>query len=213
MYDDRVRLLSERIDLLQKQDSILKEKETLLKKNVTNKKSNKNSDSYPFSSYEKCFIARALRFTSLLFPTAMIRLECDGKIFGPFRALLDSGSQPTLISHTLYKQMRCTTSQTARRLVGIASMPAMIKRKVDMTIRPWFDSSVSVEDTIWVLPHTNQWKPWLPSKTLNVQLKDHEFHQTLADPEYYIPKEVHILLGIETVVRMLDYKIGNEEEA
>lgn len=62
------------------------------------------------------------------------------------------------------------------------------------------------------MPDEDTWKPLLPSKELNVSRKDEEFRKSLADPLYYMPKEVHIILGIKFFTSIFEYKIGNEIE-
>lgn len=205
LFNEKLNVLNGKIDLINQKETLLSKSQ---KKNV--KKNLNKEDNYPFESYEKCFLAKAIKFTKLLLPTALIRIECEDKIFGPFRALLDTGAQPTLISHTLFKSFKCSTSQTGKKLLGVASVPVVIKRKLNVIIRPWFDSDVCIDDTLWVLPHEDTWKPMLPSTELKVHRKDFAFRQTLADPEYFIPKEVHLLLGISVVARMLEYKIQTE---
>lgn len=204
LYDQKMNVINQRIELLQEKEDLLIQKQ---KANVKDKDSNKN---WPFSSYEFCFIARALKYTNLLLPTVLIRLECNGATFGPFRALLDTGAQPNLISYTLFKRLRCIAEQAKRRVLGVASQSFAINRKMQACIKPWFDSPVGLNEALHILPHENTWKPLLPSKELQVQEKDKEFRQALADPEYFSPKEVHILLGIRFVAKILDYRIGYE---
>lgn len=188
LFDEKLKVLNEQIDLI-------RDKEELLVAKRNNKESDLNKNkNWPFSSYELCFLSKILKFTNLLLPTVLIRLECDGIIYGPFRALLDTGAQPNLISYTLFKKLRCNTSQTARRLLGVASRPFAIKRKMQVVVRPWFDSPVHTDESLYILPHEDTWKPLLPSKELEVQEKDIDFRRSLADPEYYKPMEVHILL-------------------
>lgn len=79
-----------------------------------------------------------------------------------------------------------------------------------MVIRPWFDSPYGIYDEAYILPHENTWRPILPSKELQVQQKDEEFRQALADPEYHRPKEVHIILGVGFVAKVFSHKIGHD---
>lgn len=204
--------MNNKIDLIKE-----KEKLALAKlnqhKDVSNKTNlNKDKSNWLFSSYKLCFTAKTFSQYKLLLPTAFIRLECNGTIHGPFRALLDSGAQPNLISHTLSKQLKMPLMQSSKRLIGVASQPCTISKKVDILIRPWFDSDVCVNDQMWVLPNEDTWKPLLPSQELSVQRKDEQFRQTLADPIYYLPRQVHIILGIRFVAAIFDSKIGYEAE-
>lgn len=204
MYDERIGALNERIELIKKRENLINEKyENQI---VSNK--NKDNQNWPFESYESCFLSKSLPSFSLILPTALIRLEIDGAIHGPFRALLDTGAQPMLISFTLFKRMRCSSSLVTRRVLGVGSAALTIKRKVDVVLRPWFESRYSIRDRALVLPHQDSWSPILPSTVLQVQQKDDEFRRTLADPEYHIPKEVHIILGIGFMANILDRKLG-----
>lgn len=198
VFDERLQLLNQKIDLVQAKEDLLSEKSL----NVLNKRKE-----WPYASYELCFISKILKFTNLLLPTVLIKLECDGIVFGPFRALLDTGAQPNLISYTLFKKLKCSSEQTSRRMLGVASQPFAIKRRTQVIIKPWFESSFGIGQSVYILPHANSWRPILPSRVLPVQDKDKEWRQSLADPEYYLPKEVHILLGVGFVSKILDYRI------
>lgn len=212
MYDEKLKMLNGQIDLIKQRESLMLDRFELLQKekeeNVNKKDSNK--EHRPCASYEFCFTVKTKKQLSFLLPTALIRLEVDGLIHGPFRALLDCGAQPTLISHTLFKSLRCATTQSTKKLLGFGSQPFTIKRKMSAIIRPWFESNNYIHDTMLILPHQDTWRPILPSRELNVHRKDKEFRKTLADPFYYLPKEVHILLGVGFVAHIFDHKIGTE---
>lgn len=170
------------IELLKQREGLVRDELASLKdksKNVSDKDLNKH---WPFPSYDLCFTTKTLQYINLLLPTAMIRLECDGIIYGPFRALLDTGAQPNLISYTLFKLFKCVTTQAIRRILGVDSKPFSIKRKAGMIIRPWFRSDIGYRDDFLILPQANDWKPLLPSTEMKVHRKDEEFRQSLADP-------------------------------
>lgn len=206
MLDDRIGLLNEKIDLIKQNEGLLSKKIDLL-----NQPKNPNkSSTWPFATYETCFIAKVVPHFRFLLPTAMVRIEVNGSIFGPFRALLDTGAQPTIISHTLFKHMRCSASEAMKRMVGVGSHPFTIKRKTKIIIRPWFQSQTCVYDQAYVLPHQNDWKPILPSTELKVEQKDEEFRNSLADPVYFSPHEVHIILGVGFVAKVFEHKIGQD---
>lgn len=201
---EKIKCIDDQLGLLRDKEAAVADQYNALKKenknnNVNSKAQNKNIN-YPFatygvtdirsiiSTYDKCFISRVILFSRLTLPTISIRLECDGVEHGPFRALLDSGAQPNLISYTLFKQLKCVTTNASRRLLGVASMPLTIKRKMNVIIRPWFESDAFEDEVMHIMPHDNSWKPILPSQALRVDPKNHAFRQTLADPEYFLPK-------------------------
>lgn len=201
-------MLNEKIDILKERVELRSEQ---LKSEVSKKDSNKNKSNWSFASYESCFISKTMNKFRLILPTALIRLEIDGQIHGPFRVLLDTGAQPMLISYTLFKRLKCATSNATRRVLGLGSTPFTIKRKIDVIVRPWFDSSYYQFEEALVLPHQNSWSPILPSRELDVNSNAVAFRNTLADPEYHLPKEVHIIVGCGFVANILDRKIGHDK--
>lgn len=125
--DERIGILNQKIDLMKENEGLMAKKMNLNnpEKNASTKNMNKGKD-WPFSSYELCFISKTIPSIRFLLPTAMVRLQVDGVIYGPFRALLDTGAQPTIISHTLYKRMRCMTSRTMKRMIGVGAWQALL---------------------------------------------------------------------------------------
>lgn len=77
---------------------------------------------------------------------------------------------------------------------------------------PWFQSTECVREEAYVMPDTNDWRPLLPARELQVPEASNEFTLALADPEYNISKETHIILGVGFVARIMNYKIGSNED-
>lgn len=204
------------MDLLKRQEALMANKSKALRQNENNsnvvERNSLNKDKWPFSSYEFCFLIKTLPQFRLLLPTVLLRLEVDGKIHGPFRALLDTGAQPTIISYALFRKLRCTTSQSMKRVLGVGTVPVTIRKKAQVILRPWFKSEACVYDQAWILPHESDWRPILPSQELTVRDTNSDFRAELADPEYFKPKEVHIILGVGFVAEILDKKIGRMYE-
>lgn len=146
----------DRIEAQQNEKSIVKQNST-------------NKESWPFSLYRNAFycntIAECMKY---LIPTLSVKVEINGVLYGPFKAMLDTGAQPTLISARLYNVFKCPTTTTTRRLIGVDATPLMIKKKFNVTLRPWFDSDSSITETVWVLPENNAWNPILPNTELTV---------------------------------------------
>lgn len=110
---------------------------------------NKLPKNWPYAQYLNSFNSTSSGCLRLLIPTILIRLEIGDAIYGPFRAMLDTGAQPAIISATLYNSIRCPTSASSRRLIGIDARPFTIKRKFNACVRPWFDSEQRVSETMW----------------------------------------------------------------
>lgn len=212
IIDERLENLDKQIDLLKQREALMADQSDALRKNPNNINvvdSFNKEKQWPFHAYEFCFLIKTLPQFKFLLPTVLIRLEVDGVVHGPYRALLDTGAQPTIISHALFKQLRCTTSQSMKRVLGVGTVPLMIRKKAQVIIRPWFESRECVHDQAWILPHESDWRPILPSQELAVRDTDNEFRNDLADPDYFRPKEVHIILGVGFVAKILDRKIGH----
>lgn len=94
MLSDRLNVLTGQIELLKERDSLMRDQIIEMKNKNTNfvKDPKNKSAGWLFEPYEMCFNSRTIRSYKLLLPTAMIRLEINGTIYGPFRALLDIGS-------------------------------------------------------------------------------------------------------------------------
>lgn len=200
--------------LKNKEDDILNQiKEIKESSNVTKKDSNKLPKHWPFSTYLKCFSGvEDFEKYKLLIPTVAIRLESNGTVYGPFKAMLDTGAQPTMISHSLFSLLKCQTTRTSRQIIGIDSQPFSITRKFNINIRPWFDSNVCIEETVLVLPEKNEWNPVLPSVLLDVSHNDFELEQPLADPNYFKPAQVNIVLGVGFFAKMINKAIGTAND-
>lgn len=209
MYDERIGLLNQQLELVKSKEELV---EKQMESNQIVSKNLKNKADWPFSSYDLCFNIKTIHRFRLLLPTALVRLEVNGTVSGPFRALLDSGAQPTLISHILFKRLRCVASQASKMILGVASAPYTMRKKVSVVIRPWFESNECYHDEAWVLPHEATWAPLLPSHELKVHRRDAEFRQRLADPAYYQPRETHIILGVGFVAKMFEQKLGYEPD-
>lgn len=177
-------------------------------KNLSDQNLNKMPKNWPYSSYFNCLNCITTENFKLLIPTAFIRLEINGAIFGPFKAMLDTGAQPTMISSSLYNSIRCPTVNGTKRLIGIDNRPFLIKKKFDVGVKPWFDSSKCINETVWVLPEPHEWNPTLPSVELNVISNNLHTEQHLADPNYFKPMEVHIILGVGFFAKIIKASLG-----
>lgn len=180
--------------------------------NVSEHRLNKLPKNWPYSRYFNCFNLTSMDHIKLLIPTVYIRLDLNGTIFGPVKAMLDTGAQATMISSTLFNVIRCPTIKAARRLIGIDARPFTIKRKFDICVRPWFESNVCLRETVWILPEPNEWNPTLPSSELDVSRNDLNLEQPLADPIYNKPTQVHIILGVGFFAKIINSSLGTAND-
>lgn len=204
-------LVNEKLDLVQRKEEMMAEQLKGLKngkENVNEKSLNKMPKNWPYSAYLNCFYSSSLEERiKYLIPTVAVKVIVNGKEFGPIKAMLDSGAQPTLVSARLYNVFKCPTATAMRRMIGIDASPFTIRRKFELCLKPWFDSDISVKETVWVLPEENAWNPTLPSTELNVST-DLQLEQQLADPKYAVPMPVDIVLGVGFFAKILERLVG-----
>lgn len=213
LAQDQVALLNQQIELCERKQSIvddqLKQLRDEKRNNVTNENSNKLPSNWPYSSYLHMLLncnTLVERF-KLLIPTALVKLVVNGTAYGPFRAMLDTGAQPAMISAALFRKINCQTTPAIQRLTGIDSKPFTIRRKFNVTVKSWFESDVAIRETMWILPPQNEWNPVLPSAELDIA-NNEPLDLPLSDPEYFKPAPLHIALGVGFFAKILIASLG-----
>lgn len=72
-----------------------------------------------------------------------------------------------------------------------------------LKIRPWYDSDNVIEDIFWVLPKGSQWEFIVPSRMLNPNAFRNSTAIQMADPEFWKPNEISIILGAGFFAKMI----------
>lgn len=134
--------------------------------------------------------------SATLIPTAMVRIESRQMISDPVGSMLDSGANPNLISFDLARRLKLPLSAISNKLVGINGVPFVIKYRTIVKVRPWYESNLYIEDAFWILPKESEWMPILPAKMLSVDTSAYLSSRQYADPEYWNPKLISVLLGV-----------------
>lgn len=190
----------------------MKEKEAVLDSKIENSKEivpvndNKPAKNWPYSFYSDLLYCNnsIIDHIKCLIPTVALRVVCNGITYGPFKAMLDTGAQPNLISASLYRRLKSPTSAATRKLIGIDSVPFVIKRRTNTTLAPWFESDLRIDETFWIMPEQNEFCPILPNSELDVAQNAYDLDGDLADPLYYKPEQVHLTLGVGFVAKIFD---------
>lgn len=234
ILSDKLSILNAKIDLLSQKEGITNQQLDVVRKelspNVVDK--NLNKATWHFGKYLSDFyfrndldrfnrsIALALfnqeaityRLRVSLLPTILVRIECNGIIYGPVRALLDTGAQPNIMDFSLFNTLPWPrVMNIRRRLVGIDGQPRPINRCALIRIRPWFESDVFIDEEFWILPKGSDRKTILPSQNLHTSVALPSDH-VLADPEYHIASETPLLLGIRIFVRIILSILGHNSD-
>lgn len=136
-------------------------------------------------------------------PTAMVILELNGVHTKPIRAILDTGSQPNLITSIVLRKYGFRAKTIKKKILGVSCEPINISRKIELKVFPWFDLSKSIDVDFWVLPKEAKWNPFLPDRLISPGEIDFEQELMLADPMFWKPGEIQLLLGIEICAQIL----------
>lgn len=200
LYHEKLGLLNQKLDLLVVKEKLLEDKMEKCSKQKVNGKENgqdkgKKSSinhSQTYSSAVDHFICSGDAFS----PTAMVRLEQNGIIYGPVRAFLDTGAQPNLVTFATIRNWKVEVLPTKYTVVGIDGEPFTIKQKVIFKVRPWYQSDVYLQETFWILPNESGWGPIMPTTPIDPNAFNNSTKLMIADPEFFIPKRVQVLLGV-----------------
>lgn len=209
--------MNEKIDLLVEKEKMLDEKLEMENKkrkplssvqNVKNYgKKNKISD----ESYVQSFNYSHYTGSSLI-PTAMVRIEADGMLYEPMRAMLDTGAHPNILSNTLQRKLNLSVMPSTSKVVGINGTPTLIKHKALVKIRPWFESDEYIEDIFWILPKHSDWEPVLPAGHVSITPTPNQVRIPYADPTYWKPSVTNILLGVNIFAKIITSVIARKSD-
>lgn len=148
-----------------------------------------------------------LRETALpicILPTAVVRLGQFNVQTDPTRGLCDTGSQPNLITNQIVRKYGLRAKPTRTTITGLSCYPIKITRQINLKVYPWFDPTSSIELNFWVLPKEAKWHPLMPDRTIRASEVNLSKEMILADPLFWKPDNVQLLLGIEACVQIIE---------
>lgn len=212
-----MKILKDKFNLLDQKDKLLEEQLSLVNKRKTQDKENVQ---YPFDtkknkqaddSYVQSFNYVTEPNVSLI-PTAMVRIEINGYVSIPVRAMLDTGAHLNLLSSSLHKRWNFPTVPASGKLVGVNGIPFVIKNKTLLKIKPWFESDQYIQDVFWILPKDSEWQPVLPPKTVDISTDTRTVAQPYADPSFWKPESVYILLGTSFFAKAVNSVVARNRD-
>lgn len=151
------------------------------------------------SIYGKVLVSDMEQLTPLL-PIVKVRVETDSFICGQLYAMLDTGAEPNIITADAVKQLKIPMTTARHRMTGIDGRSVNAKGRIQIRIRPWFDSDEFLDEEFMVLPRDSCWN--LVSTPVFVQFPS-DSSMRLANPDINTPMRVHIILGVTTVAKSL----------
>ena len=129
----------------------------------------------------------------VLLSTALIKLHDRNGREHVVRAVLDSGSTSCFVTERLCRQLNLETRQIDRSIFGINNVTSHVGKtcRINMTS---LNKSFSTELYCFVLPSITS---DVPCREVNLSTLNIPSHIRLADPSFYKPADVDILIGAD----------------
>ncbi|KAH8338213.1 hypothetical protein KR067_007314, partial [Drosophila pandora] len=115
------------------------------------------------------------------------------------RALLDSGSQMNFITEDLAQRLQIRREESCINLLGIGQTNSQVKKKIHTVVKSRVNSSEFSFD-FWVLKTISGYHP---DQSVNVKDWTLPKNLPLADPYFYKPQRIDMLIGAESFFELL----------
>ncbi|KAH9630868.1 hypothetical protein HF086_014609 [Spodoptera exigua] len=130
----------------------------------------------------------------ILLSTALVRVtDADGNHHSA-RVLLDSGSTTNFISEDFVRKLHIPTYITNTKVTGINSHFSSCSQGCSVSLQSIDDNEYELNIDCFVLPKVSTSVPHTYVDTSNIRIPS---NVRLADPTYYIPSSIDILVGAE----------------
>lgn len=159
------------------------------------------ADAIPEVKDSSCFATQLTSQTcQTLLSTALIHVKDKSGKFLPAKALIDNGSQKSLISLDLSKRLGLPTKNVKHRIFGVNNTIAESSTyEVNLTFTPYFNEESFNIDALVVNKVTTN----LPNFTFSYHSWPHLEGLQLADPTFYKSSSVDLLIGADLFVEIL----------
>ena len=131
----------------------------------------------------------------VLLGTAVVHIRGKNNKFFKVRSVIDPGSMTSLITQECSKRLGLVPTQTDSTLTGVGEKPMLeVEGATTCVIKPIFSPSPALSTTALIIPRITSNLPIAPvPKYLREKFKD----LTLADPNYFLPKECEFLIAAD----------------
>ena len=148
------------------------------------------------------------RIASGIVPTAMVPVEDDSSKITMCRAMIDTGSQISLISESAVQRMNLKRHKQTLTINGIGNVSKTYRSgSVSLRLKPSSGHSV-ITVNAYVLPSLTQ---VLPEREFSIAKCFHLRSVDLADPEFNKPRKVEMILGSDVAEQIfLDGKFQED---
>lgn len=133
--------------------------------------------------------------TSILLSTAIVKVQNDNGDIITVRALLDSASQSSFITESCVKRLRLSREKSEITVQGLtgAQVP-VVRGSTTIMVHSVLNNNPQFTVNVLILPRITG--P-IPAQRIHITPWPHLEGLTLADPEFYEPLPVDLLLGAD----------------
>lgn len=147
------------------------------------------------SSSKTCNFADANSASNMMLSTAIIGIRDKNNKLTPVRAIIDGGSQTSLITQECVLKLGLTKHQNKITIKGIADTQVPVnKGSVTCNISPLKDSNISLSTEAVVVPKISSDQPNIDIDPTIISRFD---NLQLADPKFYESSPVEFLIGAD----------------
>ncbi|KAL0881752.1 hypothetical protein ABMA27_001541 [Loxostege sticticalis] len=144
----------------------------------------------------------AVHNTCVLLSTALIQVTDRNGKKHTIRALLDNGSTSSFITEGLCSKLNLPTHSTSTLVEGLNSQSSNLNKCCDVVISSLLNNYTE-NINCYVVPRITQ---LLPTTEVNYESLNLPQHITLADPTFYLPSQIDMLLGADIFWNILNSK-------
>ncbi|XP_051864115.1 uncharacterized protein LOC127566213 [Drosophila albomicans] len=135
----------------------------------------------------------------VILATAVIKITTNSGDFVLARALLDSGSQINFVTEELAQRLHLRREDSCISLLGIGESNSQVKKKIHTVVKSRVGCNEYAID-LWILKSISGYQP---DHTVNVSGWKIPDNIQLADPYFFKPQKIDLLIGAETFFDLL----------
>ncbi|XP_022816214.1 uncharacterized protein LOC111349348 [Spodoptera litura] len=137
---------------------------------------------------------------TILLTTALVKAESKNGTYHTVRALLDQGSQGSFITESLVQYLGLKKRSSKNKVLGVGDKGTTSTAVVEIKLQSRINPSFQIRVNAYVLKSVTSLLP--SAKVARVEWVDlNEFE--LADPEYFTPNKIDVLLGAEVYSQVI----------
>ncbi|KAH9627656.1 hypothetical protein HF086_009806 [Spodoptera exigua] len=141
---------------------------------------------------------------TVLLATALVKAESRNGTYHTVRALLDQGSQGSFVTEALVQYLGLKKKPSKNKVVGVGDKGTTSTAVVVINLHSRINPSFQIKVNAYVLKSVTSLLPSAKVARLEwVDLNDND----MADPEYFIPNRIDVLLGAEVYSQVIQHGV------